>query len=150
MPVQIVEVNLQALEEHPDWRADLEKIYSEAESLRRSFEDQALEAPEFVEAVLEDQDSWFAGALFNDHLIGAVLVTQSQDSWYLRHLCVREVTRRRGVGSRLMALVASSARAKGLDVWVPGKQLTLADQMLVRRLGYTHHPETGDFLLESA
>lgn len=150
MPVQLVEANSQALEENPQWRTDLEKIYSEAEPLRRCFKGKEMDAPDFIEAVLLDPESWFAAALFNDHLIGAVLVTELRSSWFLRHLCVREVTRRRGVGSRLMARVAATAHAQGINVWVPGKDLTLTDQILVRRLGYSFHPETGDFLLESA
>ncbi|WP_404416986.1 acetyl-CoA sensor PanZ family protein [Marinospirillum sp.] len=149
MPVQLIQADANALAEQSAWRTDLEKIYSEAEPLRRTLRGEVLEAPHFIEAALQETSNWFAAALFNDHLIGAVLVRSLEDEWQLRHLCVREVTRRRGVGSRLMALVATKAREQGLSVCVPDENLTHADQMLVRRLGYSLDEGRGGFVLEN-
>jgi len=148
MPVQLIRADTKALAEQSAWRTDLEKIYSEAEPLRRTLHGEVLEAPLFIDTALQDASNWFATALFNDHLIGAVLVSSLPDEWELRHLCVREVTRRRGVGSRLMALVAAKAREKGLRLCVPDENLTHADQMLVTRLGYTLNESQGGFILE--
>lgn len=148
MPVQLIQADAKALAEQSAWRTDLEKIYSEAEPLRRTLQGEVLEAPFFIDTALQDTCNWFATALFNDRLIGAVLVSSLSDEWQLRHLCVREVTRRRGVGSRLMALVAAKARGKGLRLCVPDENLTHADQMLVTRLGYTLDESKGGFILE--
>lgn len=148
MPVQLVEVDSLRLAEQPLWQTDLEKIYSEAEPLRRTLDDQELEAEAFIKAALSVPANCFAGALFNDHLIGAVLMTRSPEEWQLQHLCVRSVTRRRGVGSQLMALVAARAQQKGVRVYVPDRNLTHADQVLVRRLGYTFDHSQNGFLLE--
>lgn len=149
MPVQLMQADAQALADQSAWRADLEKIYSEAEPLRRTLQGQELEAPHFIDTALQDRCNWFAAALFNDHLIGAVLVSSLPEEWQLRHLCVRQVTRRRGVGSRLMALVAERGREKGLRICVPDENLTHADQMLVRRLGYFLDASSGHFILEN-
>jgi|AntRauTorckE6833_2_1112554.scaffolds.fasta_scaffold03536_3 GNAT superfamily N-acetyltransferase len=149
MPVQLIQADANALAEQSAWRTDLEKIYSEAEPLRRTLQGEELEASLFIETALQEASSWFAAALFNDHLIGAVLVHSLADEWQLRHLCVREVTRRRGVGSRLMALVAAKAREQGLSVCVPNENLTHADQMLVRRLGYSLDESRGGFILDT-
>ncbi|SFX33286.1 acetyl-CoA sensor PanZ family protein [Marinospirillum alkaliphilum] len=147
MPVALIQADATTLADQPAWRCDLEKIYSEAEPMRRTLDGEPMDAPLFIDTALGLQGNWFAGALFNDHLIGAVLVSMSDEEWQLRHLCVREVTRRRGVGTRLMALVASMAREQGLRVRVPDTGLTMADQKLVCRLGYVPCPERG-FILE--
>lgn len=148
MPVVMIQADAATLAEQPGWMADLLKIYSEAEPHRRTLDGESMEAEAFIHQALQQDNNWFAGALFNDHLIGAVLVSMSDSEWQLRHLCVREVTRRRGVGSRLMALTAAQAREQGLCVCVPDAGLTLADQVLVSRLGYTRCPEGRGFILE--
>lgn len=136
MPVFLVPVTAEVLDKEDQWLVDLRKIYSEAEAVRRCLNGQSLAADTFIQQALDQQQRWFAAALFNDHLIGAVLVTEQEDTWFLQHLCVREVTRRRGVGSRLMALIGVEAKARGKKVCVPREGLTPADEMLVRRLGY--------------
>ncbi|WP_114418763.1 acetyl-CoA sensor PanZ family protein [Marinospirillum perlucidum] len=146
MPVQMIRADAATLVQEPVWRTDLEKIYSEAEPSRRCLQGRELDAEIFINTALASADNWFAGALFNDHLVGAVLITVKDQQWQLRHLCVREVTRRRGVGSRLMTLVAAKAKEEGVLACVPDEGLTLADQVLVRRLGYTPAPEKGMFV----
>jgi len=39
---------------------------------------------------------------FNDRLLGAALLQRGDEAWRLSHLCVRKVTRKRGVGRRLL------------------------------------------------
>lgn len=39
---------------------------------------------------------------FNGRLLGAGLVHRGTDHWQLSHLCVRRITRRRGVGKRIL------------------------------------------------
>lgn len=107
MPVFIVKANAKTLAENPSWLVDLHKIY--AEMLKD-------EAPAFIEKTLENSKAqpncWFAGALFNDHLLGAALVVEADDVWQLSYLSVRKVTRRRGVGTRLLSLLTAQAAEK--------------------------------------
>lgn len=146
MPVVLREVNAQALADQPMWRIDLQKIYAEADPRRLSLGGDPLTVDDFIEQAILPADNWFAGALFNDHLIGALLVTMMPDEWQVQHLCVRAVTRRRGVGSRLMALLAAQARSRSRLLRVPDTGLTLADQMLLSRLGYSQCPEGKGFI----
>ena len=137
MPVQMIRVTAADLKASPQYQEDLLKIYSEAEPRRRVLDQEPLSPEAFIAQALGDSCNHFAAALFNDHLIGAVLVSVAEKTWLLHHLCVREVTRRRGVGTRLMALVAAAGREADARVGVPLQGLTVEDQMLVRRLGYS-------------
>ncbi|MES2821859.1 MAG: acetyl-CoA sensor PanZ family protein [Pseudomonadota bacterium] len=56
---------------------------------------------------------------FNDRLLGAALLQRGEQHWRLSHLCVRALTRRRGVGQRLL----DEARRLALEA---GKPLHLA------------------------
>ncbi|MGY0218399.1 acetyl-CoA sensor PanZ family protein [Endozoicomonadaceae bacterium StTr2] len=56
-------------------------------------------------------------ARFNDRLLGALMIdVQDDGSWLLHSLCVRKMTRERGVGSRLLKLVAAKAEADTVDL----------------------------------
>ena len=59
--------------------------------------------PEWIpaESALNDNHRLYA-ARFNERLLAAVRVTLSADQGQLEDLCVREVTRRRGVGQYLL------------------------------------------------
>lgn len=54
-----------------------------------------------AESALDDTHRLYA-ARFNERLLAAVRVTLSEHQGELRDLCVREVTRRRGVGQYLL------------------------------------------------
>ncbi len=131
MPVFLVKADSEALQEQPSWLVDLHKIYTEA------FADTA---SAFIAETLEQPNCWFAGALFNDHLLGAVLVTEKADAWQLTHLRVRKVTQRRGVATRLLQLLATKATEENTSlVFVDSStavQNTAAVQALVAKLGY--------------
>lgn len=95
-------------------RIDLAKIFADAPPwLLEPYEN----AEALIEAGLAD-GSLIAGR-FNDRLLGAALLQRGAAHWRLSHLCVRKVTRRRGVGKRILE---ESQRLAG-DV---GKQLHLA------------------------
>ncbi|HEB03179.1 MAG TPA: N-acetyltransferase, partial [Halomonas sp.] len=51
-------------------------------------------------------------------------------------LCVRKTTRRRGVGSRLMALLGEQAKQEGRVLRIATSSLPLADRVLLSKLGY--------------
>ncbi|WP_416886129.1 acetyl-CoA sensor PanZ family protein [Marinospirillum sp.] len=150
MPVLLRKIDTTILQQEPGWQTDLHKIYSEAEPERRCLKEVPLEVEPFIAQALSLEGRWFAGALFNDHLIGAALVSPvREDEWQVRHLCVRAVTRRRGVASRLMALIAAQAQQQGVVLVVPDAGLSLADQVLVGRLGCQRCPERQGFVFHS-
>ena len=111
MPVFIVKADATTLAENPSWLVDLHKIY--AEMLDE-------EAPAFIEKTLEysktQPNCWFAGALFNDHLLGAALVVESGNIWQLSYLSVRKTTRRRGVGTRLLSVLTAQAAERDASI----------------------------------
>ena len=130
MPVILYAVDLATWEADGQVKCDLARIYKDAPL-------ECLPAPvdDFIRQHL-DAENFFFGALFNGRLLGAVAVDEDTEAWWLSHLCVRKTTRRRGVGSRLLALVSRQALAEGRQLRAPASQLPLADQMLLSRLGY--------------
>lgn len=101
-------------------RIDLEKIFADAPAwLLAPYTDAAA----LIDAGLFD-GSLIAGR-FNDRLLGAALLKRGAQHWCLSHLCVRKITRRRGVGKRI---VEESQRLAGnagsaLHLAAPAEQL---------------------------
>ena len=90
---------------------DVQKIYRDAP--------QWLFAPysgdaQLIESSLAD-GSLIAGR-FNDRLLGAARLTRHDKVWYLSHLCVRKVTRRRGVAERLVNQAQKMASQAGAQL----------------------------------
>ncbi len=78
-------------------RQDLLKIYADAPQwLLAPFAD----AHELVTRGLAE-GRLFTGR-FNDRLLGAAWIERDSDTWRLSRLCVRQVTRHRGVARRLL------------------------------------------------
>jgi len=93
MPVYVESVT----QPSPQDLTDLAKIYADApEWLLTPY----ASAEALIEAALAD-GSLIAGR-FNDRLLGAALLRRGDEAWRLSHLCVRKVTRKRGVGRRLL------------------------------------------------
>lgn len=138
MPVTLQQVDQAAWEADAQVRLDLARIYADAPAERLP-----LPVDDYIRDHLAS-GHLFSCARFNDRLLGAVAVKPDQDAWWLSNLCVRKTTRRRGVGSRLLALVGESALVEGRKLRAPSSQLPVADQMLLARLGYrlTH---AGDY-----
>lgn len=93
MPVYVESVT----QPSPQDLTDLAKIYADA--------------PDWLLAPYSSADTLIAAALadgsliagrFNDRLLGAALLQRGDDAWRLSHLCVRKLTRKRGVGRRLL------------------------------------------------
>ena len=77
---------------------DLQKIYRDAPAwLFEPFSD----ATQMIAQYLEEGS--LIAARFNDRLLGAARLQRHQNAWRLSHLCVRNVTRRRGVAERLVS-----------------------------------------------
>lgn len=145
MPVTLHHVDQTRWEQDAQVRHDLRRIYFDAPAERMT----QAEVEPFIEQHLR-AGKRFACALFNARLLGAVVLDPSgDDAWWLSDLCVRETTRRRGVGTRLMALVAEQAHAQGRDLRVATASLAHADHMLLARLGYRSQDD-GSVVLAAA
>ncbi len=116
----------------PQDRIDLAKIYADA--------------PNWLLAPHADADALITHALadgsliagrFNDRLLGAALLRQGGDHWQLSHLCVRKVTRRRGVGRRLLEESQRLAGEAGKPLHLAAPAGQLDAQALAAR---THLP----------
>ncbi|GHE22125.1 acetyl-CoA sensor PanZ family protein [Halomonas urumqiensis] len=138
MPVTLHSVDRASWEADAQARLDLTRIYADAPAERL-----AMPVDDFISQHLA-ADCTFQCARFNDRLLGAVAVREDHEAWWLSHLCVRKPTRRRGVGSRLLALVGEEAAARRLLLRVTASQLPMADQVLLSRLGY-RMTQTGDY-----
>lgn len=104
MPVYVESVT----QPSPQDLTDLAKIYADApEWLLTPY----ASAEALIEAALAD-GSLIAGR-FNDRLLGAALLQRSDDAWRLSHLCVRKLTRKRGVGRRLLEETQRQASEAG-------------------------------------
>jgi ribosomal protein S18 acetylase RimI-like enzyme len=110
-------------------RLDLAKIYADA--------------PADLFAPGETAEVWLAAALadgsliaarFNDRLLGAARLTRQHDAWRLSHLCVRSVTRRRGVGLRLVSEAQRMAREAGQALRLQATTKCAAIQALASQL----------------
>ena len=132
MPVTLQIVDQARWDADAQAQLDLVRIYHDAPQERmpaetvESFIDQHLSA-----------EHCFGCAHFNDRLLGAVAMVKGEDSaWWLSDLCVRKTTRRRGVGSRLMALLAEWSMDQNNILRIETTTLPMADRMLVSKLGY--------------
>ncbi len=104
MPVYVESIT----QPSPQDLTDLAKIYADA--------------PDWLLAPYSSADTLIAAALadgsliagrFNDRLLGAALLQRGDDAWRLSHLCVRKVTRKRGVGRRLLEETQRQASEAG-------------------------------------
>ncbi|NWB88087.1 acetyl-CoA sensor PanZ family protein [Pseudomonas gingeri] len=108
---------------------DLQKIYLDAPAWL--FAPQA-DGQQLIETALAD-GSLIAGR-FNDRLLGAARLERRADLWLLSQLCVRKVTRRRGVAERLVAEAARMARLAGAELRLLAPAGHLEAQALAAKL----------------
>ena len=111
-------------------RLDLAKIYAEAPDwLLAPYND----AQHLLDSLL-DSGQLLAGR-FNDRLLGAALLQRGDDHWRLSHLCVRKVTRKRGVGRRILDEARRLAREAGKPLHLAAPRDHLESQALAARTG---------------
>ena len=108
---------------------DLQKIYRDAPDW--------LFAPfagdlQLIEACLLD-GSLIAGR-FNDRLLGAARLQRHSDVWHLSQLCVRKITRRRGVAERLVNEAQKMASQAGATLCLLAPVGHLEAQALAAKL----------------
>ncbi|AHL31674.1 acetyltransferase [Pseudomonas brassicacearum] len=108
---------------------DLHKIYRDAPAwLFGSFGD----AAQLIQGCLAD-DSLIA-ARFNDRLLGAARLQRHQNGWHLSQLCVRNITRRRGVAERLVSEARRIAEENGAELRLLAPAGHLEAQALAAKL----------------
>jgi GNAT superfamily N-acetyltransferase len=108
---------------------DLQKIYRDAPDW--------LFAPfaadvQLIEACLRDGS--LIGGRFNDRLLGAARLQRHQDVWHLSQLCVRKITRRRGVAERLVSEAQKMALQSGATLHLLAPAGHLETQALAAKL----------------
>ncbi|MDI3272886.1 acetyl-CoA sensor PanZ family protein [Pseudomonas sp. MDT1-16] len=107
-----------------------EATYQDQQDLQKIYRD----APEWLFAPFAGDVQLIAGCLlegsliagrFNDRLLGAARLQRHQDVWHLSQLCVRKITRRRGVAERLVHEAQKMASQSGatLRLLVPAGHL---------------------------
>ncbi|MDY7562879.1 acetyl-CoA sensor PanZ family protein [Pseudomonas sp. 10B1] len=90
---------------------DLQKIYRDAPQwLLAPFSD----GPALIESGLSE--GTFLAARFNDRLLGAARVQRKSAVWQISQLCVRKLTRRRGVAERLLIEAQKMALLAGCEL----------------------------------
>ena len=125
MPI-IVEALIEATYQD---QQDLQKIYRDAPDW--------LFAPysgemQLIESCLRE-GSLIAGR-FNDRLLGAARLQRNQDVWHLSQICVRKITRRRGVAERLVNEAQKLASESGATLRLLAPAGHLEAQALAAKL----------------
>ena len=95
----------------PQDRTDLAKIYADAPDWLLT---PHASADALIDAALADA-TLIAGR-FNDRLLGAAVLQRGDSAWRLSHLCVRKLTRQRGVGRRLLEETQRQASEAGMPL----------------------------------
>lgn len=88
---------------------DLQKLYQDY------FSPEQL-TTESLQALIEDEQAQLFVTLFNARHLGAVRVSTTGQEATLSLLCVREVTRRRGVAKNLLNQVEKLLKDEGIEV----------------------------------
>lgn len=124
MPVYVETVSQPSDQDH----IDLAKIYADAPAwlFAPHADGAALVAAGVARGVL------IAGR-FNDRLLGAALLERFEDRWRLSHLCVRNITRRRGVARRLLDEARRRAAEANMPLYLAAPKDHLESQALAAR-----------------
>jgi GNAT superfamily N-acetyltransferase len=83
------------------------------------------------------QDGSLIAARFNDRLLGAARLQRHQNVWHLSQMCVRSLTRRRGVAERLVGEAQRMARQEGAELRLLAPAGHLMAQALAAKLKLT-------------
>ncbi|NUT75074.1 acetyl-CoA sensor PanZ family protein [Pseudomonas sp. C1C7] len=123
-------VIVQSLDQATDQdQQDLQKIYRDAPDW--------LFAPFTGDAQLLEtslQEGTLIAGRFNDRLLGAARLQRQAQVWHLSHLCVRKITRRRGVAERLVREAQAMAAQSGATLRLLAPAGHLEAQALAAKL----------------
>lgn len=126
MPVLVEEIN----EPSGQDLLGLQKIYDDApEWLIAPFASREA----LIETAIAQQQ--LVAGRFNDRLLAAAIVEKRENHWRLSHLCVRSVTRKRGVARRLLDETRRLAAEAGKPLHLAAPQGHLESQALAARTG---------------
>lgn len=115
---------------------DLQKIYRDAPDwLLTPFAD----GQHLIEAGLND--GTLLAARFNDRLLGAARLQRNDTIWHLSQLCVRKLTRRRGVAERLLVEAQKMAHEAGCELRLLAPVGHLEAQALAAKLHLPLDPQ---------
>ena len=135
MPVQLEKIEQATTED----QQDLIKIYK----AHLNQTDQQTES--WLQQQFASGEHLFAGR-FNSRLLVAVWVDeQTTHHWQLKYLCVRDITRRRGVARQLMQLLAKHAHQQQASLIVDAHQLPEVLLPLLTEIGV--HKQQQQWLL---
>ncbi len=117
---------------------DLQKIYEDApswmlEDWKSVSHSQAIQA--LIESTNNNPEQCLFAARFNTRLLGAVLVDKQDDYWLLHRLCVRNLTRSRGVGGRLIEQAVARAKESGKQIHLYDPERQLNHERLEQTIG---------------
>ncbi|MDD7806050.1 MAG: acetyl-CoA sensor PanZ family protein [Endozoicomonas sp. (ex Botrylloides leachii)] len=117
---------------------DLQKIYQDApkwviEDTQPSTNESAIKA--LIHSASKKELRYLYAARFNSRLLAAILVDEQDGSWLLHSLCVRKLTRGRGVGDRLLTSVAQHAKYRGKLIKIEDPEKRLDCDRLKQTLG---------------
>ncbi|MHC8356310.1 acetyl-CoA sensor PanZ family protein [Pseudomonas sp. LB3P81] len=116
-----------------------EATYQDQQDLQKIYRD----APDWLFApfagdvqLIEDclREGSLIGGRFNDRLLGAARLQRHQDVWHLSQLCVRKITRRRGVAERLVNEAQAMASQSGATLRLLAPAGHLEAQALAAKL----------------
>ncbi|MEN0108515.1 MAG: acetyl-CoA sensor PanZ family protein [Pseudomonas sp.] len=131
MPVHVEVINQPSSQD----LLDLQKVYNDApEWLLTPFANR--------EALIENAlvNGQLLAGRFNDRLLGAALLEKGEEHWRLSHLCVRTVTRQRGVARRLLAEAQRLATEAGKPLHLAAPAEHLQSQALAAKTGLPLEP----------
>lgn len=106
-----------------DW-VDLEKLYKEVPD--PWFVEYGATTTQDYVAKHQDQQALLAAGRFNDRLITTASLKQHEQGYLVQHVCVRAVTRERGVAHQLMVRLAQWADEKGVGLVVEANDPNLS------------------------
>lgn len=123
MPVQLQQIT----ELDQADAADLKKVYAD-----QNFGD---DIEQWAKQRLKEDFLLFAGR-FNGAILGAVWIIPTDNQWQIKALCVRDITRRRGVARQMMTLLIKEAEKRSLTLRCDHTFLPLA--ALLAELGFSN------------
>jgi GNAT superfamily N-acetyltransferase len=117
----------------------IEVSYQDQQDLHKIYRD----APDWLLAPFADdlqliehglRDGKLIAGRFNDRLLGAARLERQPEVWLLSQLCVRKITRRRGVAERLVSEAQRMAEQQGATLRLQAPCGHLQAQALAAKL----------------
>jgi ribosomal protein S18 acetylase RimI-like enzyme len=129
MPIILEQISHPGAED----RNDLIKIYQDYPKTLDSNQHSSL--GEWIDQRLADGQTLFAGR-FNGRLLAAIWGSSDQQQLQLEYLCVRKLTRRRGVARQLLTLLIKQARQQQLKLTIKQPLVSIELSSLLKELDF--------------